>query len=105
MGKKADEKVSDFVDRVRRRYRLEKAILFGSRARGDQLNDSDYDVLLVSDDFKGIFFSQRSARMYEFWAHYPHEIEPLCYTHDEFEQKKKELGIVRQAVAEGISLL
>ncbi len=97
--------MSDFVAKVRRHYKLEKAILFGSRARGDQFNDSDYDVLLVSDDFKGIFFPQRIARMYDFWAHYPAEIEPLCYTHDEFEQKKKELGIVRQAVAEGINLL
>gem|GEM_PF-4438397 len=29
---------------------------------------------------------------------------PLCYTPEEFEEKKKEIGIVRQAVEEGIDL-
>jgi len=105
MVKKADKNISDFISKVSKRYRLKTALLFGSRARGDHLASSDYDVLLVSDDFAGIFFSQRIARMYDFWAHYPAEIEPLCYTVEEFERKKNEFGIVRQALLEGVSLI
>lgn len=105
MGRKADPKAVDFIRRVKKKFHLEKALLFGSRARGDFLKHSDYDILLVSPDFKGIFFTQRIAKMYAFWKHYPLEIEPLCYTPEEFAQKKRQLGIIRQAVKEGIEII
>jgi len=92
------------VRRVGKKYRLQKALLFGSRARGDFLKESDYDVILVSDDFEGVFFTDRIAKMYEFWNNYPIDIEPLCYTKKEFEKKKREIGIVSQAVKEGIEV-
>jgi predicted nucleotidyltransferase len=34
--------------------RLERAVLFGSRARGDERSDSDYDVAVFLRDFEGI---------------------------------------------------
>jgi predicted nucleotidyltransferase len=102
MGQRADARIADFMSKVRDRFKIDQAILFGSRARGDELADSDYDVVLVSPDFEGIFFSQRSALMYDFWTYWPLEIEPLCYTPEEFETKSKQLGIVGEAVKEGI---
>jgi len=42
--------------------------------------------------------------MYDFWRHWPLEIEPLCYTCEEFETKKNQIGIVAEAVREGIFL-
>jgi len=104
MGKKTDKIINNFVRKVRKKYKVEKAIFFGSRARGDYLKNSDYDIILVSPDFEGIFFSKRIALMYDFWDNYPLEIEPLCYTPKEFEQKKKEIGIVSEAVKEGIMI-
>src|SRR3989338_9841839 len=102
MGKKADAKIKDFIKKVKKKYRIEKAILFGSRARGDNFNDSDYDIIIVSPDFANILFTQRIAKMYDFWKHYPLDIEPICYTPEEFEKKKKQIGLVQQAVKEGI---
>jgi len=104
MGQRADARIADFIEKVREKYEITQAILFGSRARGDHLIDSDYDVVLVSPDFRGIFFSQRSALMYDFWRHWPLEIEPLCYTPEEFEAKKRQIGIVKEAVKEGMLL-
>ncbi len=104
MDKHADRKIKDFVRRVKKKYHLEKAIFFGSRARGDNFKQSDYDIILVSDDFKNIFFTMRIAQMYQFWKHYPLEIELLCYTSQEFKRKVKEHGIVRSAVKEGIKI-
>lgn len=104
MGERADSRIKDFVQRVREKYRITQAIFFGSRARGDHLADSDYDIVLVSPDFQGVFFSQRSALMYDFWQHWPLEIEPLCYTPEEFETKKQQIGIVNEAVREGVPL-
>lgn len=105
MGGKTDPKIIDFVKRAKKKYKLEKALFFGSRARGDHFNTSDYDIIFVSHDFAGIFFTQRIARMYEFWKHYPLEIEPLCYTPEEFSKKAKEHGIIRTAIKEGKDLL
>lgn len=104
MGRKADPRIMDFLRRARKKYRIEKAIFFGSRARNDHFKTSDYDIILVSQDFRGVFFTKRTAMMYDFWKHYPLEIEPLCYTPNEFEVKKKERGIVSQAIKEGIEL-
>jgi len=104
MGQRADSRIEDFVRRVREKYEITQAIFFGSRARGDYLADSDYDVILVSPDFRGIFFSQRSALMYDYWTHWPLDIEPLCYTPEEFEAKKQQIGIVSEAVKEGINV-
>ena len=104
MGKKTDPKIKEFVKKIKNKYKIEKAIFFGSRARGDHFKNSDYDIILVSDDFKDIFFTKRIAMMYTFWKHYPLEIEPICYTSQEFKKKTKEHGIVRQAVKEGIEI-
>ncbi|HNU30023.1 MAG TPA: nucleotidyltransferase domain-containing protein [Sedimentisphaerales bacterium] len=104
MGERADSRIEDFVQKVREKYKITQAIFFGSRARGDHLADSDYDIVLVSPDFQGVFFSQRSALMYDFWQHWPLEIEPLCYTPEEFETKRQQIGIISEAVREGVSL-
>jgi len=104
LGQRTDARIEDFVARVRRKYRITQAVFFGSRARGDYLADSDYDIVLVSPDFEGVFFSQRSALMYDFWQHWPLEIEPLCYTPEEFEKKKGQISIVSEAVKEGVVL-
>jgi len=81
-------------------------ILFGSRARGDYLEDSDYDIIVVSSKFKGIHFTKRSEIILRIlWnAGIRDDIEVLCYTPEEFKKKKSMLGIVQNAVEEGIIL-
>ncbi|MFH1256581.1 MAG: nucleotidyltransferase domain-containing protein [Candidatus Diapherotrites archaeon] len=105
MGETADPKIKDFVKRVKKKYNIQKAVFFGSRARGDYFKDSDYDIILVSPDFEGKFFTKRISEMYDYWKYYPLEIEPICYTPKEFEVKAKEHGMVRAAIKEGISLI
>lgn len=104
MSEKADKRILDFLKRARKKFKIDKAIFFGSRAKGDSLKDSDFDILLVSEDFKGIFLSKRISMMYEFWRHYPLEIEPLCYTPEEFNKLKNQIGIVREAVKHGFEI-
>ena len=47
-----DEILNIFKTKINRalKNRVKKIILFGSRARGDNAPDSDYDVLLVLDE-------------------------------------------------------
>ncbi len=91
------------VRRVGEAYRLDRAILFGSRARGDHLKHSDYDIILVSDDFARVPFPERAPAVHRFWAS-DDALEPLCYTRDEFRAKAGQIGIVRVPVREGIEV-
>lgn len=95
--------LEEFLDAVHARWPLERAILFGSRARGDELVASDYDLILVSEAFSGMGFGERIERIFELW-HLPEPLQPLCYTPEEFERKKSEIGVVRVASREGLCL-
>ena len=86
-----------------RLYRLERFILFGSRARDEELLTSDADLIVVSDDFRDIKFRHRPGRVLEHWPDRV-DLEVLCYTPEEFARMKQRIGIVRQAVAEGIDI-
>jgi hypothetical protein len=107
MAEAADPKVAAFVREqlptLRERFGPLRAIVFGSRARGDALSTSDLDLILVSPRFASMPFLQRPVRVLESLG-YPGGLELLCYTPDEFEAKREEMGIVRVALEEGIAL-
>jgi len=80
-----------------------KIIIFGSRVRGDAKEESDIDVIVVSDYFKEIPFLKRMPmllRMLSFEKH----IDFLCYTKDEFERIKDNSVIVSSALREGVEI-
>ncbi len=103
MDRKTIQIAKKFAYKINKRYNPVKIILFGSRARGDYLKDSDYDFLIISKKFKNKDFIFRASELYDFWDE-PVDIEPLCYTPEEFAKKKKQIGIVQQAVKEGIEI-
>ncbi len=103
MGKTTDKKVKYFVKIIKNKFNIDRIIFFGSRAKGTYKKNSDYDFILVSEDFKGIGFTDRISKIYPHWKYYD-SIEPLCYTPDEFDKMKKQVSIVREAVKEGIEV-
>ena len=86
-----------------RKYNIDKMLLFGSRARGDWLYNSDVDLLVISKDFEGEKYVNRSADILAYWDE-AIDLEVICYTPHEFEKKKNQIGIVSQAAKEGIAL-
>lgn len=89
--------------KIKKKFNIKKVILFGSRAKGNYFLDSDVDILLVSPDFEGIFFSDRMGDIIYEWDG-PVDLEPFCYTQEEFEKKKKQIGIVKEAIKTGIEI-
>ncbi len=70
--------------------RPQKIILFGSYAGGSPREDSDIDVIVVSDDFGNMNLRERlellgiaAGRVFE-------PIEALGYTQEELESRRKE---------------
>ncbi len=71
-----------FVERVRARWSVEAVVLFGSRARGQHLRDTDVDLLVVSDAFIGQTNVARIEALLEYWDG-PAAVEPFGATLDE----------------------
>jgi len=86
--------------RLQGRIRVEQMILFGSRARGDWLLTSDADVMIVSPDFVGRRFVDRSAEILRHWRGRV-DLEAFCYTPAEIAERRHEIGIIAQALKEG----
>lgn len=108
MDKYTNEKVilclKKLFKNLNKEIKIDKAILFGSRAREDYLYNSDVDLIIVSKNFKGMKFQDRTAIIFSYWDEYI-DLEVLCYTPEEFERMKKRIGIVNQGVKEGKELI
>jgi len=87
--------------------RVEKIILYGSRATGKAEEHSDIDIVVISDDFEGINLLERleifgvamaRAKIFE-------PIEPLGYTQKEFDAKGKGTFVGDEVKKAGIEIL
>jgi len=64
---------------------------------------SDFDLMIISKNFRGKKFRYRSLGFYQYWnSDYP--VDFLCYTPEEFNRLKKQVTIVREAVKRGIEI-
>lgn len=97
------DQLRDFKKRVEKSISVDGFLLFGSHARGDSKKDSDVDVLIVSKDFEGVKSFKRSPRFYLMWD-YKHDVDFICLTPEEFEKKRKQIGVVRDAVRDGVGI-
>jgi uncharacterized protein len=84
-----------------------KVILFGSRARGDNNKDSDYDFLLITKKQfslrEKLVFRAEINRLLVYALHSPVDI--LLNSEQEINEKKNLPGhIVRWAIKEGVEL-
>jgi len=103
-----DEVAAGFLRQVwaeiEQRYSPQHVILFGSRATGRAQADSDVDLILVSPWFEGLEFAERTCdflteiRPYEYGL----AVDALCYTPEEFKDMSTGIGMVAEAVKEGI---
>jgi len=85
------------VGRIVRLVNPVRIVLFGSRARGDARQDSDYDLLVVLDEIAG----RRETRVgiYRALADLPTPIDVVLASSDEVAGRPR--GILHWALAEG----
>ena len=70
----------------KRNINIEKAILFGSYAKGNAAENSDIDVALISSDFEGIRFSDREKIIPEL-IHFDCRFDVHPYQFTDFKEK------------------
>ncbi len=103
MGKVTTKQVIKELKKLKKKYKLDKLLLFGSRARGEELLTSDVDVIVISKTFSKIPFRDRPDKFLMAWP-MPVDLEILCYTPEEIERKRKEYGLVREALKQGMEI-
>ena len=102
-NKRVMELLNQYLKKVNKKFKIEQAILFGSRARDDWVLNSDVDLILISKDFKDIPFRKRMSEVIGYWDEYI-DLEVICYTPEEFDKLKNQITIVKKAVKEGIEI-
>jgi hypothetical protein len=88
MGRKAIKILKPFLKRLKRKLGAKEVILFGSWAKGTNLENSDFDLLIISEKFRGVNYYERAVMVYKL-KNIKNNIEVICLTPEEFEENKK----------------
>ena len=92
----ADEIISKYIESLSKKISLEKVIIFGSTARGNRLEESDIDIIVVSNDFKNMPLNERFRIVYTSWPpNIDADIIPL--TEKELEKALKKSIVLKDA--------
>ena len=81
------ERLKEFVDSLDKEIGVNRAFLFGSTAKGTRHENSDVDLIIVSDAFMGMIEPKRLGFLQHRWR-YIEDIEAMAYTTNEFKQVK-----------------
>lgn len=76
-------------------------ILFGSRVEGSATEDSDLDVVVVSEAFRDVPFLKRMPMLLKL-ADFGIHIDFLCYTPEEFARLRDSSSVLIRALKKGI---
>jgi Nucleotidyltransferase domain. len=81
----------------------EMVLMFGSRIKGTATEDSDIDIIVVSDYFKDTAFVNRMPVLLK-KLRFPKHIDALCYTSEEFATIRNSSTVVIDALEHGKTL-
>lgn len=89
---------------IKREYAPTHLVVFGSRAVGTAREDSDIDIMIVSERFREISVPNRMGHFLNtVWPDVP--VDAICYTPEEFDKlSQKQWPFVRNAVQTGVRI-
>ncbi|MEW5952369.1 MAG: nucleotidyltransferase domain-containing protein [Bacillota bacterium] len=93
--------VSKYIQALRNRnIRVEKAILFGSCAKGTVTEDSDIDIAIISPDF-GRDYLEEAILLKEISEDIDLDISPRPYSLDEYKNVKQGQFLYDEIISKG----
>lgn len=100
------EKIRNIIEKNLNGYTLEKIILFGSRARGNNDTDSDYDVLvIIKEEPDWISRENVCSEIRKVMAKEDINIDLLIRSSNYIETVQNEQGnVINTAIEEGIEM-
>lgn len=96
--------IRGYIRSLSKEIRVQRAILFGSWARGDYLDDSDIDLIVLSDDFEGVPLEDRLVILQRHWNDERRglALEAFGYTQSEFAELQRYPHLAREAKRKGL---
>lgn len=88
---------------IKREFKPESVIIFGSRVKGNAQEDSDIDVIVVSQYFDEIPFLRRMPLISK-KVSFPKHVDYFCYTPDEYIRMKDESSIIMDALENALEI-
>jgi predicted nucleotidyltransferase len=100
-----DKKLKNFIDQLRKRFgrNLKKIILFGSRARGDHTDESDYDFILIFEEVSPEVKDKLDDLCLKMLLEHDMVITDFAFTEKDLERKRYE-PFIMNAKREGMFL-
>jgi predicted nucleotidyltransferase len=93
--------VSKYINALKsRNIRVEKAILFGSYAKGNEGKDSDIDIAIISPDF-GHDYLEEAVMLKEVSEDVDLDISPRPYSLEEYRNGKRGQFLYDEIISKG----
>jgi predicted nucleotidyltransferase len=103
----ASSALKRFAQHLSEELEASRVLLFGSRARGQERRDSDYDLIIVSPRFAGVESMRRSIGLRQIWyqvgGHGPMDL--VCLTPEEFAEALRRISLIAAVLPDAIDLL
>jgi DNA polymerase sigma len=93
--------VSKYLNRLRQEIPIEKAMLFGSYAKGNFDSGSDVDLAIFSDYFQGMRRVDGIAFLLSRAVDIDLDLEPLPFTYEDYAER---VGLVDEIIRTGIEM-
>lgn len=96
--------ISRYIQHLSGKIRVDRIIVFGSRARGDFMENSDLDLLVISPDFKGRDHLERAKLLHKVWRAVNAtslRVEAFGYTDEEVKKMKRYSPFIRKIIRDG----
>ena len=87
--------IREALPKIKGKINPSRVIIFGSRVGGFATEDSDIDVIVVSDFFKNVNFLERMSMLLKLIRFEKH-IDFLCYTEEEFKHLKRKFSYCKR---------
>lgn len=84
--------LNQFLERIQRKLGDAQVYLFGSHSKGDWMEHSDIDLIVVSDRFRSLDVGER-ARLVRSLAPDQMSFDLILYTYEEFDRAKESLSM------------
>jgi len=98
-------KINQLKDKLSSLYNAERVYIFGSYAWGEPTEDSDLDVLIISDKFKELSLGKRISKATDILFDCDFPVDLVVETPEEFDASKDITGSLESYVAnEGVLL-
>jgi predicted nucleotidyltransferase len=98
--------IQSIIKKVLADIELEKVILFGSRARGDFIEESDYDILIIVKDRLNIKEKMGlTKQLRQEFAKEGIDADIIIKSKDEIEYYRDKIGsVIKSALEEGVAI-